>query len=115
MKIVAILPITVALAACDTQQPAQPNPRRRNRPPRSRRARVSARLTAKSSPPPGRRPAPNAQPVNKALCKTKGMGEADFLCDFGLGDDEFRRHNAELAPGDGKWVLADPENACRIE
>ena len=63
----------------------------------------------------GRRPAPNAQPVNKALCKTKGMGEADFLCDFGLGDDEFRRHNAELAPGDGKWVLADPENACRIE
>ena len=58
---------------------------------------------------------PDAEPANKGLCKSKGMGDPGFTCDFALGDDEYRRYTAELIQSDGKWVLADPENACAIE
>jgi hypothetical protein len=57
---------------------------------------------------------PDAQPVSTAVCRSKGFGEPNFVCSFGLGDDEARRHTAELAPGDGRWVLEDPVN-CSAE
>lgn len=58
---------------------------------------------------------PDAEPANKGLCKSKGFGDPGFTCDFALGDGEYRRHTAELTQLDGKWVLADPQNACAIE
>lgn len=58
---------------------------------------------------------PGAEPANKGLCKSKGLGTSGFTCDFALGDGEYRRHTADLTLEDGQWVLADPENACMIE
>lgn len=58
---------------------------------------------------------PEAEPVGKALCKSKGMGDPGFTCDFALGEDEYRRNTAELEPRDDRWALVDPENACSVE
>jgi hypothetical protein len=102
------------LAACGTQQADETAPA------------VVATPTADATPtmtPPRREEftaawaeaCPDAEPVGKALCKSKGLTDPNFTCDFALGDGEYRRHNAELAPQDGKWVLADPANACEVE
>jgi hypothetical protein len=55
---------------------------------------------------------PKAEKVSTALCKSQGFGKEGFVCEYGLGADQYRRNSASLVPGDGKWVLADPENAC---
>ena len=55
---------------------------------------------------------PNAEPVSTSLCKSQGLGKEGFVCDYGLGDDEYRRNTATLLPGDGEWTLDDPENSC---
>jgi hypothetical protein len=55
---------------------------------------------------------PNAQPVSTSLCRSEGLGKPGFICDYGLGDDEYRRHKATLAPGDGQWTVVEPENTC---
>lgn len=57
---------------------------------------------------------PSAEPVGTALCKSKGMTDPNFTCDFGLGEDEYRRNTAELMRGQDRWELADAEQACRI-
>lgn len=57
---------------------------------------------------------PDAEPIGKALCKSKGLVDPNFTCNYGLGDDEYRRHTAELAPGDAKWELVDPAEACVV-
>ena len=58
---------------------------------------------------------PDAEPVSTSICRSRGFGEEGFICDYGLGEDEYRRHKAELAPGDGEWVVADAEAACAAE
>ena len=35
-----------------------------------------------------------------------------MICEYGLGDDEYRRDSATLTPGDGEWTLAEPEAVC---
>ena len=55
---------------------------------------------------------PNAETVSTSLCKSRGFGKEGFVCDYGLGSDEYRRHSATLMPGDGEWIVADPENTC---
>jgi hypothetical protein len=55
---------------------------------------------------------PTAQAVSTALCRSQGLGREGFICDYGLGNDEYRRHSATLVPGEGKWVIADPETTC---
>lgn len=75
-----------------------------------------------SPPPPGRdefiaawaQACPNVEPAGRALCKSKGLGDPDFTCDFALGDDEYRRHTAELTQAGDKWVLSDPDSACAV-
>lgn len=57
---------------------------------------------------------PSAKPVSTALCKSKGLTDPNFECDFGLGEDEYRRNTAELTRGDDSWELADAEQACTI-
>ncbi|ABC63848.1 hypothetical protein [Erythrobacter litoralis] len=55
---------------------------------------------------------PDAEPVNTSVCKRLGIGSADVLCEYGLGDDEYLRNKATLTPGDGEWTIADPETVC---
>ncbi len=54
-----------------------------------------------------------AEPVNQAVCR-RAMGADTVACEFGLGEDEFLRHDARLAvneAGDG-WMLDNAEAIC---
>ncbi len=55
---------------------------------------------------------PDAEAVSTALCKRAGLGSPDFVCDYGLGDDEYRRNTATLTAGDGEWIISDPATVC---
>lgn len=55
---------------------------------------------------------PEAEPVNKSVCKRAGLGSTDAVCEYGLGDDEYLRHKATITPADGAWTIANPETAC---
>ena len=54
-----------------------------------------------------------AEPVNNAVCR-RAMGAETVSCEFGLGEDEYLRHDATLAvneTNDG-WMLTDAEALC---
>jgi hypothetical protein len=55
------------------------------------------------------------KPVSTALCRSEGLGKKGFICDYGLGNDEYRRHTASVVPSDGKWTLAEPEKICAAD
>ena len=55
---------------------------------------------------------PNAETVASAICESKGIGSDEFVCEYGLGDTEYRGLEADLKEGEEKWVLADPETVC---
>ena len=55
---------------------------------------------------------PSQKKVNKALCQAQGMGSHDFTCEYGLGDDEYLRHEGVLSEVEGEYVLQDPETVC---
>ena len=55
---------------------------------------------------------PEAKPVATSSCRSEGLGKSDFLCEYGLGEDEYLRHKATLTPGDGEWTVADPAEIC---
>jgi hypothetical protein len=101
----------VALAACGSQQP-QPTPTATPTP--------TPTATTPKLPAPDKdtfaaafaAACPHAQKVSTALCQSAGFGKQGFVCNYGLGDDKYRRNTANLAPGDGKWVLADPKKDC---
>ena len=103
----------VALAACGSEEPAPA-------PTATAVATPAAASTPSLAPPTEADFAaafaagcPSAEKVSTSLCKSQGLGKAGFTCQYGLGDDEYRRHTATLMPGDnGKWALQDPENAC---
>lgn len=114
MKYILPLAALATLAACGSQKTEQPAP--------TAAATPAAAATPTMPPPRGEeftaawaKACPEAKPVNKALCKSKGLADPNFVCDFGLGEDEYRRNTAELAPRDGEWVLADPANACKAQ
>jgi len=56
-----------------------------------------------------------APKVSTSLCRSAGFGKEGFICEYGLGDDEYRRHRATVVPGDGKWTLAEPEKICAAD
>jgi len=56
-----------------------------------------------------------APKVGTSLCKSQGFGKEGFVCNYGLGDDEYRRNTATLLPEDGKWVLAEAEKICAAD
>ena len=58
---------------------------------------------------------PNGKKVSTSECKSAGFGKKEFLCDYGLGNDEYRRNKATLEPVDGKWVLAEPDKICAAD
>lgn len=110
----AIVVCALAVAACSSQDEVTPE--------EVPETQATAEPLTPTIPPPQREElaaawaegCPEAEPANKGLCKSKGFGDPDFTCDFALGDDEYRRYTAELTMSDGKWVLAEPENACAI-
>ena len=54
-----------------------------------------------------------AEPVNMASC-SRALGADAASCEFGLGEDEYLRHDATLAvneAGDG-WMLENAEALC---
>ena len=55
---------------------------------------------------------PQAKPINTAVCRRAGMGSADVICEYGLGEDEYLRNKATLTAGDGEWTLTDTETVC---
>jgi len=98
------------VAACSQEQPApEPEPKA-----------VAAEPAKPSLPAPDAeifkavfaKACPKAKPVNKSVCKRAGFGSHDVICEYGLGTDEYLRHKATLTPGEGEWVLANPEKTC---
>jgi hypothetical protein len=55
---------------------------------------------------------PSQKPVNNADCRAQGMGSHDFTCKYGLGEDEYLRHEGTLSEVEGEYVLLDPETVC---
>lgn len=55
---------------------------------------------------------PSQKKVNQALCKAQGMGSHDFTCEYGLGDDEYLRHEGTLSEVEGEYVLQDTDTVC---
>lgn len=55
---------------------------------------------------------PSAQEISTAMCRAQGMGSHDFTCEYGLGDDEYMRHEAVLHEVDGEWEVENPEEVC---
>ena len=115
MRIFLPIAAAFALAACGSQEEVQSEP--------AQTETVAASNIDEAVPPPRREEftaawaeaCPEAEPVGKALCKSKGIAEPGFTCDFGLGDDEYRRHTADLDPVEDTWALVDPQNACNVE
>ena len=109
-KIALLLPV-LALAACG-QEPA----------PEAQPTQVATPEPVVTMPPPHEETfrtafaeaCEGAERVNKALCKRAGMGSDEAVCDYGLGDDEYRRHAATLKPNENRsgWMLADAEKVC---
>jgi len=55
---------------------------------------------------------PAAPQISTAMCRAQGMGSHDFTCEYGLGDDEYMRHEAVLQEVDGEWEVEDPDAVC---
>ena len=111
MRIVFVTLAVIALSACGAEQPAQPVPSATPSPtadpeptlPPPTKAIFAAAFAAAC---------PKAKAISSADCQSQGFGKQGFACRFGLGDDPYERYSANLEPGDGKWVVADPATAC---
>jgi len=55
---------------------------------------------------------PTAAKVSVSSCKSSGMGSPDFICQYGLGDDEYMRQSLTLTATDGAWAVKDAETVC---
>ena len=104
----------LALAACNSQEPAEAH---------AAEAPVAAAPLKPSMPAPDEElfaaayaEACTAGPkVSTSLCKSQGLGKEGFVCEYGLGEDEYRRNTATIVPEEGKWVLAEPEKTCAAD
>ena len=109
-KIAFALPLVLALTACGSEPEAPPPaaPTATPEPQASLPApdqELFTEVFAKSC--------EGAEPVNTAVCK-RALGSTTVTCEYGLGEDEYLRHSADLtASEDGtEWVLAEPEKIC---
>jgi hypothetical protein len=103
----------VALAACNSEEPAEPAPAE---------TQVALPVEPSMAPPDEAiftaahaEACPNAQPVSVAECKSRGLGKEGFICEYGLGDDEYLRNKATVVPVEREWVLAEPEKVCAAD
>ncbi len=110
MKKFAIIFPLILLAACGQAPEAQPVPSET----------VAAAPVKPSLPAPDQenfaaafaKACPTADKVNISVCKRAGLGSTDVICEYGLGKDEYMRHNATLTPSEGVWTVADPKTTC---
>jgi hypothetical protein len=108
-KLVACLALAT-LAACGSEQPA----------PEPTQAAAPAPVASPSMPPPDEavfaatyaEGCPKAEKVATSMCKSEGLGKDGFICDYRLGSKDAAQRTTSITPGDGKWKLADPDNAC---
>ncbi|NVD43640.1 hypothetical protein [Qipengyuania atrilutea] len=54
---------------------------------------------------------PDAEPVSNAVCR-RAMGADNVTCEFGLGEDQYLRHEAQLSATEDNWELADAPAIC---
>ena len=87
-------PVETPVAAAEPAEPALPAPDQE----------IFSEVFAKAC--------PDAKTVAISSCRSMGLGETDFMCEYGLGEDEHLRHKATLTPGDGEWTVADAEKTC---
>ncbi len=113
MKAVFACAAILALAACNSEEPVEPKP-----------AQAQVALPAEPTMPAPDEElfaaayaegCPSAAKVSTSLCKSQGLGKEGFICQYGLGEDEYRRNTATILPKDGKWVLAEPEKICAAD
>ena len=54
-----------------------------------------------------------AEPVSNAVCR-RAMGADTVSCEFGLGEDQYLRHDATMMANDDNtgWMLQDAEALC---
>ena len=110
-KIAFLLPVSalsLALAACGEEPAPEPAPTQAPQPAEPTLPAPDQELFAGVL----AEACPELEPVSTAICKRAGFGSSDVVCEYGLGDDEYRRDKATLTPGDGEWTLADPESVC---
>ena len=55
---------------------------------------------------------PEAEKVSQSICKANGLERDSFSCEYGLGEDEYMRYDAQLEAGVDAWAVADPETVC---
>ncbi len=110
-KFALLLPaLALTIAACGEEPAPEPTPTAAPTPveptlPAPSQASFSAALA---------KACPEAEPVNTAACKRAGFGSSDVICEYGLGDDSYLRNKATLTPGDGEWILENPESVCAV-
>ncbi len=55
---------------------------------------------------------PKAPKISVSSCKSGGMGSPDFICQYGLGDDEYMRQSLTLTAQNGEWTVKDADTVC---
>ncbi|TCD06319.1 hypothetical protein EYB45_00855 [Erythrobacteraceae bacterium CFH 75059] len=105
----ALLPLLLIVGACGQEPAPAPQPTQPAEP-----------LATAGLPPPDEgvfrtvfaEACPSAERVSTALCRRAGLGSADVVCEYGLGNDEYRRNRATLTAADGAWNLNEPDRVC---
>ncbi|MXO85725.1 hypothetical protein GRI38_06730 [Altererythrobacter aurantiacus] len=54
---------------------------------------------------------PDAEPVSNAVCR-RALGQDNVSCEFGLGEDQYLRHEAMLTPDGEGWALDNAPAIC---
>ena len=113
MKKIALLAPVLALAACGSEAAPAPEPT-------PAETVAAAEPEEPALPPPDEdvfaatfaKTCPSAEAVNTSVCKRAAMGSPEVICEYGLGDDEYLRHEATLVEGETEWEIADAEAVC---
>ena len=108
-KLALILPLAL-LAACGEEPAPEPTPTETATPepvaslPATDQAFFSTKFAETCE---------GAEPVKNAVCR-RAMGAEQALCEYGLGEDEYMRHEATLvANEDGSdWMIDNAEALC---
>ncbi len=107
-KFALILPAIALLAACGEEPAAEPEAVAAPEPVVELPAPDEAKFTEVFA-----ATCEGAEPVSTAICKS-ALGSETVTCEFGLGEDEYMRHEAPLMKNEEgtDWVLGNAEAIC---